>query len=68
MRSYPYYKIGDLSVLNTLDEVYGFYITTIRANTFYSVFVKNKEKMIEDLIFRALMLTPNDYENYYEQP
>jgi len=46
MRSYPYYKIGDLSVLNTLDEVYGFYITTIRTNAFYTVFVKNKEKMI----------------------
>lgn len=66
MKSYPYYKIGDLSVLNALDEVYGFFITTIRANAFYAVFVKNKEKMIEDLIFRALMLTPNDYENYYE--
>ena len=24
--------------------------------------------MIEDLIFRALVLTPNDYENYYEDP
>lgn len=68
MRSYPYYKIKDLSVLNTLDEVYGFFITTIRANSFYHTFVKNKEKMIEDLIFRALMLTPIDYENYYDQP
>lgn len=46
MKSYPYYKIGDLSVLNALDEVYGFFITTIRANVFYAVFVKNKEKMI----------------------
>lgn len=61
MRSYPYYKISDLSVLYTLDEAYGFYITTIRTNAFYAVFVKNKEKMIEDLIFRALTLTPNDY-------
>lgn len=24
--------------------------------------------MIEDLIFRALVLTPNDYENYYDNP
>lgn len=24
--------------------------------------------MIEDLIFRALVLNPNDYENYYEDP
>lgn len=27
-----------------------------------------KDKIIEDLIFRALILTPNDYDNYYEQP
>jgi hypothetical protein len=38
------------------------------ANSFYSIFVHYKEKIIEDLIFRALVLTPNDYENYYENP
>ncbi len=68
MKSHPYYKISDLSVLSSLDEVYGFFITTIRANNFYHIYVQYKEKMIEDLIFRALVLTPNDYDNYYEQP
>jgi hypothetical protein len=68
MKNHLYYKITDLSVLNSLDEVYSLYITTIRANSFYHVFVQFKEKMIEDLIFRALVLTPNDYENYYENP
>lgn len=65
MKKHPYYKIKDLSVLSTLDEVYIFFITSLRINCFYQVFVQYKEKMIEDLIFRALVLTPNDYENYY---
>ncbi len=42
----PYFKIKDLSVLATLDIVYSFYITSIRANSFYHVFLEHKEKMI----------------------
>lgn len=68
MKNCPYYKISDLSVLNTLDESYSLFRSTILANTFYSIFVQYKEKIIEDLIFRALVLTPNDYDNYYDYP
>ncbi len=38
MKNYVYYKIKDLSVLNTLDEVYGLFIAVVRTNTFYHVF------------------------------
>jgi hypothetical protein len=65
MKRQPYYEIKDLSVLNTLDEIYSFMVVSLRANDFYHIFVQYKDKMIEDLIFRALMLTPIDYENYY---
>jgi len=68
MKNHPYYKIKDLSVLSSLDEVYVLFISALRSNLFYNVFVQYKEKMIEDLIFRALVLTPTDYENYYENP
>lgn len=38
MKNYVYYKIKDLSVLNTLDEVYGLFTAVVRTNTFYNVF------------------------------
>jgi hypothetical protein len=68
MKFQPYYKLTDMSILNTLDEVYTFFGATITANVFYSTFSQYKEKIIEDIIFRALTLTPQDYENYYESP
>ena len=42
----PYYKIKDLSILNTLDNIYSFYTTVIKTNSFYQTFVDYKEKMI----------------------
>lgn len=42
MENHPYYKIKDLSVLNTLDEVYGLFSAVVRTNTFYNVFTQYK--------------------------
>lgn len=42
MKNHPYYKIKDMSVLSVLDEVYVFFITSLRTNSFYQVFVQYK--------------------------
>ena len=53
-------------LLETLDEVFNFLISSLRVNSFYLNFFDSKLELLEQIILPCLALTPKDVDNFYE--
>lgn len=53
-------------ILETLDEVFNFFVSCLRISHFYQSFFDAKLDMIEKIVLPCLSLSPNDIDNFYE--
>ena len=50
----------------TLEEVFNFFIATLRLHDFYHVYSKFKNELLDSIVLPVLQLTPKDINDFYD--
>jgi hypothetical protein len=65
----PYHTLPLKSaILETVDNILAFFITSLRVNDFYPLFSQHKSELIDKVVLPCLALTPREATSFYEDP
>lgn len=57
----PYQKIKSYSLIRLIEEVYDILLVAIRSNIYYADFLESKKSLLQNCIFKTLLLNENDF-------